>query len=132
MRISDWSSDVCSSDLRLTSSRSPTSAFGVSVMVRGNDGRGDAPAVTDASSSTTCAAFWQLAIPGSATSAHSPRSRGTARWVPRLWWNDFTDTGLPPPRAQASNGQCGQFPHAREYRETGRSEEHTSELQSLM
>src|SRR3546814_7862712 len=111
-------------------------------MVRGNDGRGDAPAVTDASASTTCAAFWQLAIPGSATSAHSPRSRGTARWVPRLWWNDFTDTGLPPPRAQASNGQCGQFPPAREYRETGlsytveastmRSEEHTSELQSLM
>src|SRR3546814_19094047 len=90
-------------------------------MVRGNDGRGDAPAVTDASSSTTCAAFWQLEIPGSATSAHSPRSRGTARWVPRLWWNDFTDTGLPPPRAQASTGQCGQFPPEREYRETGLS-----------
>src|SRR3546814_2833430 len=65
----------------------------------------------------TCAAFWQLAIPGSATSAHSPRSRGTARWVPRLWWNDFTDTGLH---------------NLGTHRAVPRSEEHTSELQSLM
>src|SRR3546814_15744773 len=53
-----------------------------------------------------------------------PRSTRTGTLFPYTTLfrsNEFTDTGLPPPRAQASDGQCGQVPPAREYRETGLS-----------
>src|SRR3546814_3316637 len=108
MRISDWSSDVCSSDLRQA---------------------GAAPASADDAHAAFAAArrgfrtalFHAVASGGGATMiGHFPRPRGQ----------------MHSPTALATNGQFfppqeGQGCDCREARRN-RSEEHTSELQSLM
>src|SRR3546814_6627824 len=98
MRISDWSSDVCSSDLRKVESN-----------------RGAIPTV---------------GIAGD----HRESCLGTTRAVVLK----VDETGFDVGQGEAGSGQAGQQHHAgdlvgdREGDEAGRSEEHTSELQSLM
>src|SRR3546814_3039381 len=94
MRISDWSSDVCSSDLRTwRATRSCRLCFG-------NERAGALGVPPVAAATTGNARPWPLIIRGR---FYRLRSVKWVRWQ------------LPPPRKFA-----------------GRSEEHTSELQSLM
>src|SRR3546814_4498763 len=105
MRIGDWSSDVCSSDLALPKSPSLASTL--------NCTRSRSPC-------HAVAAYSAWVSPGSNTG--SPKSSGRMRpWVPR---ND------------AAPAHCGAQRHCAPSEPTSpsatRSEEHTSELQSLM
>src|SRR3546814_10298857 len=117
MRISDWSSDVCSSDLRRLPARSPTTS--------------SPPASTPATTPST-------STPSSPASS-APRLRPTA--FTHLAWRS---RNCQAPYQALSNCHCRACPgnpcpkqapdRSREARCRGgmRSEEHTSELQSLM
>src|SRR3546814_4783284 len=98
MRISDWSSDVCSSDLR-----------------RADAGKPD-PAPRN------CGVFVLHPIPASLCDAGSSRYRHVFRSRPRT-------ADRIAGRGAARGGEAGR---ARHVHAAGRSEEHTSELQSLM
>src|SRR3546814_1252457 len=95
MRISDWSSDVCSSDLQ--------SGLAMS-----------------SPCSTQVEAFWSNSDQNGVTSANTIRIRSTAR-APSTASSGCT------PRARSSCIEAPMPPKA-----ISRSEEHTSELQSLM
>src|SRR3546814_9032681 len=95
MRISDWSSDVCSSDL--SASSFPTGSPPLPIEAR----------------SRQCA-------------AHIPATAGTARCI----WCSGAD-GNPNRQAKPNVKACRPIV-PRWVRERERSEEHTSELQSLM
>src|SRR3546814_4541752 len=90
MRISDWSSDVCSSDLRIVVDGEPLPAAGASRLFRYHKPRGEI------------------------TTTHDPQGRTTV----------FDRLPAELPRLQA----VGRL----DINSEGRSEEHTSELQSLM
>src|SRR3546814_7731679 len=116
MRISDWSSDVCSSDLL----RHETAGAAVSLQVE-----------------TT---VWALLC---ARRRAGPQ-RGADTQQDQQQREDEPDTGAAGKRPARSRGllrpvphltpgrTCRRGPGASTYRSRGRSEEHTSELQSLM
>src|SRR3546814_3961968 len=109
MRISDWSSDVCSSDLG-----KPTSS-----------GQGDRCMVARASSTLRAAcmpAITALRTDGGEASARLSRNcPGDSRWRADLPRVILTEARLPLPPGEEASG-----------RGVVRSEEHTAELQSLM
>src|SRR3546814_4724920 len=132
MRISDWSSDVCSSDLPADQERQQAEAAerdrqlaelkaaresGVLVQGRQGSGGGDAVSVTAAPSAPTD----QATAPKLALDAtNDPNAQGrkadfVANLDPR---GDVNPHALTPPPSP--------------YTLSARSEEHTSELQSLM
>src|SRR3546814_2321701 len=109
MRISDWSSDVCSSDLH--------SSFSASVACRRN---------SRARNGVSAGRSWRLVRPsafpltfprGCAARAPSSPTRG----------EEQEGTSCPTSLARQAFVVIGRF-----QLELGRSEEHTSELQSLM
>src|SRR3546814_3355414 len=104
MRISDWSSDVCSSDLatgRATPHRDPQA-----VQAHPAQAHGRPPAPAEAHGSTLHA--------------------GGATDPGRRWWRSASIRRFrPPPEAVCQACRLRKFPGTR-------SEEHTSELQSLM
>src|SRR3546814_9150490 len=120
MRIRDWSSDVCSSDLKFGSGRGRRDGAGPV------DGRSAAPAV---GSSDLCSVWWVgCSYVGSPSSDEQRRcEHGEAE-------HDVSSSVYWPPRAAGvghlllhamGNGPEPGHP-------APRSEEHTSELQSLM
>src|SRR3546814_9635558 len=105
MRISDWSSDVCSSDLRCQ--RTP----------RADDRRADSLASIEHDAEPA-------AFPGQATSDGARLQAARGR---RPAWHRVPDRRTP------AQGPSGLRQHSRQrVLGAGRSEEHTSELQSLM
>src|SRR3546814_8070141 len=120
MRISDWSSDVCSSDLKKISFSPPCSArqraIRRSSVRRIASGTASSPNSSWSVSKTVTAmipSIWSnSSIRGQNGSSGSARVR---QWRSFFFWD----------------GSCGSFSIRRALRSL-RSEEHTSELQSLM
>src|SRR3546814_1995515 len=132
MRISDWSSDVCSSDLKRTRTsttlRSPAPEAGAStnsaIWARGRSGRLAVGGVVCQPRSTAAPAFCCAAADSCRGGILAPCPVGRFAawergWRPRARRERI---GL---RARIMQNLDGQFI-------TVRSEEHTSELQSLM
>src|SRR3546814_1422260 len=124
MRISDWSSDVCSSDLSLIDPRpeqhKDTTHFGG--QEKRPKGRGDEKEQ----------ALWltvgRSAMSGGVGGAYTPDARSPlppSLLPPSLPPPSLAPASLPPCAADHVSGSCRK-------RRTSRSEEHTSELQSLM
>src|SRR3546814_9371354 len=113
MRISDWSSDVCSSDLassspgrwRTASSRQPNS--------------------------TTCRCRRSWSARSSSTGPPSSNPPGNRRKSPPLQGEGWVGMGFPSAASRPSADKTHPHPGLPLEGE-GRSEEHTSELQSLM
>src|SRR3546814_10052380 len=110
MRISDWSSDVCSSDLS-PSAKSGTSALGP--RLRGDDGQDKASRRTIAGVSMTHPVLTALGL--------SDNESGT--YLGNGEWSKTRDAGVLEP-VNPADGEV--------IAKVQRSEEHTSELQSLM
>src|SRR3546814_4085043 len=106
MRISDWSSDVCSSDLSFSAAASREIILGGANTYTGVTGIGGAGVVKAS----------VLADGGTASSL------GTNTNINLSGALIYTGTGDSSDRIWTANGAAG----------IGRSEEHTSELQSLM
>src|SRR3546814_10542569 len=102
MRISDWSSDVCSSDLRHRLFSGPF--FQVQAPL---------PECSDPPGRGQRGAQWALPRPG-----RPKRPQTGLNWTVATAWSSLPPAGGEPPRAPAGR--------------LSRSEEHTSELQSLM
>src|SRR3546814_1093670 len=101
MRISDWSSDVCSSDLAIGKA-SATSVIARPVVKRPQPRSAQRPAI------------------GAATAPAAPASANSAmpRWVR--------------PKSGPASSSGTEVQNRLKAQNSGRSEEHTSELQSLM
>src|SRR3546814_3128219 len=107
MRISDWSSDVCSSDLAVAAARA------VAAMDRARRGAGCHARAAAAGRRYRCIDRVRAAAPGRHAVALAVRAVRVCR--------------------VAAAGSADRFPAAGRRRAgAGRSEEHTSELQSLM
>src|SRR3546814_10179984 len=102
MRISDWSSDVCSSDLRCSTRRRPVAAIRAGTLI----------------SLVRTLAHLARARPGAP-------SASTARAMLKAIAAQATQAAL---AAYEPEGRCANGPSLN----SARSEEHTSELQSLM
>src|SRR3546814_4061465 len=107
VRISDWSSDVCSSDLR---QRPPRSSWG-----RSTSSPAALPGPTVVSRRPRCPALGRAAREPAATSAPARRCSPVPDRPPRKAFSARPDR-----------------PRRPRQRHPSRSEEHTSELQSLM
>src|SRR3546814_3057530 len=121
MRISDWSSDVCSSDLL---------GPGVGVGAVGGVGGEDGDAVV------CCGRVHAASVANEGLRAAA--GMRTLRPVPIAPWI-FLDSSLRPERSPELSGLTAldprtaqRWPSARGHAGRTRSEEHTSELQSLM
>src|SRR3546814_8210193 len=119
MRISDWSSDVCSSDLRRHQDRGQgavDAAWRAPRRSRG-EGRGRRPAGGDEP------------LPEDRVRAPEPRDRLDGRQHPR---DQFQEAEQDLSVAENSKPAAGTGRAAENTAPYGRSEEHTSDLQSLM
>src|SRR3546814_3179936 len=118
MRISDWSSDVCSSDLTPADSRCPPLSPAAPREL-GSDGRSHRPAGRfEGSRRYGTGQPGKLAQSGGG--GHGPLVRGVGRSPARAY-----------PRGDRLH-QLGPERQGQARAEDARSEEHTSELQSLM
>src|SRR3546814_4559169 len=122
MRISDWSSDVCSSDLRFAARRQFST--GGLLSRNGQHRRDDDQRGAGAGESAACAG-WRPATHANAECAdHERRSAGGMTMLKKdfgLSVKDVSDEGTFEGYASTFGGSPD-----------SRSEEHTSELQSLM
>src|SRR3546814_7925222 len=111
MRISDWSSDVCSSDLATPAARTPPSAL---------------PA--NRATSPDCARMVIASIANAPTAA---AANSSTAMLPRGLPRD-PDDSRPPVPTPLRAGPVHRQPFRQGSTQHHRSEEHTSELQSLM
>src|SRR3546814_5823211 len=128
MRINDWRSDVCSSDLLLTEPGSSASPDGSWYLL--------APSRKHDTSPQWSAVSTRLPVPKdrhrTVRPASFPEPKSQAEYILKLsGWRGWPATGpWPPSRTRRSSPSAPRLAAAG--RSAGRSEEHTSELQSLM
>src|SRR3546814_7460081 len=113
MRISDWSSDVCSSDLRRGFALRGVGASGKSLSAP-SQGRGADSCFQEAG---------RCCAPGGTAGPRPPPDGVTAMAIPDAYRRNFATL-----RRAAENGDLALM----ECTDAATSEEHTSELQSLM
>src|SRR3546814_3659842 len=138
MRISDWSSDVCSSDLRprrLSGERRACSAVRNQRAVKSRRGRSPdlqesrfaAGQSESASLRWVARSCWRTRWNSLATRATATAGRSSDCWrAPISMRLAAADSDIAPRLALDDFSECAAS------RRAGRSEEHTSELQSLM
>src|SRR3546814_1159682 len=128
MRISDWSSDVCSSDLQDEQHDDKDGRFEQGFLDRADGARDQVGAVVkniDMGACGQCAFDFRKA--GADTIHHLPRigaAQGDHQPLNRFGLTDFADRAIARQAAGSDRRQIAQ--------PNDRSEEHTSELQSLM